>query len=106
MRISVRPENLEVHVLDRIDAPLFSFTIDGVHPHDIAQVAGEAGVSRDGQTSIQRRKENRAEVQVRLTEDVFVIGEGGLLNALDEQEIAFDEVHREVIARLELRKES
>lgn len=30
---------------DRIDAPLFSFTIDGIHPHDIAQVAGEAGVA-------------------------------------------------------------
>ena len=31
-------------------------------------VAGEVGVSRDGQSSVQRRKENRAEVQVRLTE--------------------------------------
>ena len=30
---------------DRIDSPLFSFTIDGVHPHDIAQLAGEAGVA-------------------------------------------------------------
>ena len=32
----------------------------------IDMVAGEVGVSRDGQSSAQRRKENRAEVQVRL----------------------------------------
>ncbi|MBU8870112.1 MAG: efflux RND transporter permease subunit [Gemmatimonadales bacterium] len=31
-------------------------------------VAGEVGISREGQSSVQRRKENRAEVQVRLTE--------------------------------------
>ena len=31
-------------------------------------VAGEVGVSRDGDTSAQRRKENRAEVQVLLDE--------------------------------------
>lgn len=30
---------------ERLDAPLFSFTLDVVHPHDIAQVAGEAGVA-------------------------------------------------------------
>ncbi len=34
----------------------------------IALVAGDVGVSRDGETSAQRRKENRAEVHVRLTE--------------------------------------
>ena len=34
----------------------------------IDMVAGEVGVSRDGQSSAQRRKENRAEVQVHLTE--------------------------------------
>ncbi|RKZ16923.1 AcrB/AcrD/AcrF family protein [bacterium] len=34
----------------------------------IALVAGEVGVSRDGDTAAQRRKENRAEVHVRLTE--------------------------------------
>ena len=34
----------------------------------IALVAGEVGVSREGDTSAQRRKENRAEVHVRLTE--------------------------------------
>ncbi len=33
----------------------------------IEMVAGEVGVSRDGQSSAQRRKENRAEVQVRLS---------------------------------------
>jgi HAE1 family hydrophobic/amphiphilic exporter-1 len=32
----------------------------------IGMVAGEVGVSRDGQSSAQRRKENRAEIQVRL----------------------------------------
>jgi hydrophobic/amphiphilic exporter-1 (mainly G- bacteria), HAE1 family len=34
----------------------------------IALVAGDVGVSRDGETSAQRRKENRAEVHVRLDE--------------------------------------
>ncbi|MFH2052707.1 MAG: efflux RND transporter permease subunit [bacterium] len=34
----------------------------------IAMVAGETGISRDGETSAQRQKENCAEVQVRLTE--------------------------------------
>lgn len=34
----------------------------------IDMVAGEVGVSRDGQSSAQRRKENRAEVKVRLTD--------------------------------------
>ena len=34
----------------------------------IDMVVGEVGVSRDGQSTAQRRKENRAEVQVRLTE--------------------------------------
>ncbi|MCP4293096.1 MAG: efflux RND transporter permease subunit [bacterium] len=34
----------------------------------IALVAGDVGVSRDGETSAQRRKENRAEVHVRLNE--------------------------------------
>jgi len=34
----------------------------------VALLAGEIGISRDGQTSAQRRKENRAEVHVRLTE--------------------------------------
>jgi len=34
----------------------------------IALVAGDVGISRDGETSAQRRKENRAEVHVRLSE--------------------------------------
>lgn len=34
----------------------------------IAMVAGETGISRDGETSAQRQKENCAEIQVRLTE--------------------------------------
>jgi HAE1 family hydrophobic/amphiphilic exporter-1 len=34
----------------------------------IAMVAGEVGISREGDASAQRRKENRAEVRVRLTE--------------------------------------
>jgi len=34
----------------------------------VALVAGDVGVSRDGQTSAERRKENHAEVHVRLTE--------------------------------------
>lgn len=34
----------------------------------IALVAGDVGVSRDGQTSAERKKENRAEVHVRLVE--------------------------------------
>jgi HAE1 family hydrophobic/amphiphilic exporter-1 len=34
----------------------------------IDMVAGEVGVSRDGQSSAQRRKENRAEVKIRLTD--------------------------------------
>jgi hydrophobic/amphiphilic exporter-1 (mainly G- bacteria), HAE1 family len=38
----------------------------------IALVAGDVGVSREGQTSAQRRKENRAEVHVRLKESTAV----------------------------------
>ena len=38
----------------------------------IDMVAGEVGVSREGQSSAQRRKENRAEVKVRLTEATAV----------------------------------
>jgi len=41
-------------------------------------VSGEVGVSRDGETTAQRRKENRAEVHVRLTEATAVAEAGAL----------------------------
>ncbi|MEN8006977.1 MAG: efflux RND transporter permease subunit [Candidatus Krumholzibacteriota bacterium] len=44
----------------------------------IDMVAGEVGVSRDGQSSAQRRKENRSEVQVRLTEATAVAEDAAL----------------------------
>ena len=46
----------------------------------IDMVAGEVGISRDGQSSAQRRKENRAEVQVRLTESTAVAENAALEN--------------------------
>jgi len=47
----------------------------------VALVAGEIGIARDGQSSLVRRKENRAEVQVRLT-DTGAAAEGRVLESI------------------------
>ncbi len=55
------PLSLTDHVVSNLEKKLA--TLPG-----IALVAGDVGVSRDGQTSAQRRKENRAEVHIRLAD--------------------------------------
>ncbi len=54
--------------LDRTDAVVADVERKLSDLPGIARVAAAVGVSRDAQTTAQRRKENRAEVQVRLTE--------------------------------------
>ncbi len=49
----------------------------------IALVAGDVGISRDGETSAQRRKENRAEVHVRLS-DTTATAEASALKKIRE----------------------
>ncbi|MFN2369736.1 MAG: efflux RND transporter permease subunit [Candidatus Krumholzibacteriia bacterium] len=52
--------------LSRTDATVAAFARDLAELPQVAMTAGAVGVSREGGTSAQRRKENRAEVHVRL----------------------------------------
>ena len=61
----------------------------------VALVAGEIGIARDGQASLVRRKENRAEVQVRLT-DSGAVAEGRVLESIRGVIAAHQEVQMRV----------
>ncbi len=54
--------------LSRTDAAVAAFERDLADLSGITMVAGAVGVSREGETTAQRRKENHAEVRVRLAE--------------------------------------
>jgi HAE1 family hydrophobic/amphiphilic exporter-1 len=61
-------EMLEGTPLGKTDSVIGKLEKELAELPGIDMVAGEVGVSRDGQSSAQRRKENRAEVKVRLTD--------------------------------------
>ncbi|MBK7046185.1 MAG: efflux RND transporter permease subunit [bacterium] len=62
---------------------------------EVALVAGEIGIARDGQAGLVRRKENRAELQVRLA-GTGAVAEGRALESMRGVIAAHPEVHMRV----------